>query len=106
MDIVLQNVIPEVPLKNSAAGVSWHDSAYSSQRSLELHRLCPQSARCLEEEREQCERQFLHVGSRWHHMSNKVQHRVRDMYSMDLVSVGVSCTVMFTRKNSMQRDTL
>lgn len=42
--------IPEVPLKTAAAGVSWHDSACSSQRSLELRRLSPQSAHCLEEE--------------------------------------------------------
>lgn len=42
--------IPGVPLKTAAAGVSWHDSACSSQRSLELRRLSPQSAHCLEEE--------------------------------------------------------
>lgn len=43
-------VLPEVNLKNSAAAASWHDFAYSSQRSLEWHRPSPLSAHCLEEE--------------------------------------------------------
>lgn len=63
--------VPGVLLKDAAAGVSWHDFAYSSRRSLELRRLSRQSARCLEEERarERSERQFLCLGSRWRPIS-------------------------------------
>lgn len=64
--------VPEVHLKNSAAGVSWHDSAYRSRRSLEPHRLSPQSARYLEET---SERQFLQVSSRWRQRSSKITTR-------------------------------
>lgn len=55
-------IIPAFHLTAAAAGVSWHDSVCSSQKSWKPRRLFPPSARCLEGRRE---RQFLYMDSRW-----------------------------------------